>query len=233
MKYPRQTGGFTLIELLIVVAIIAILAAIAVPNFLEAQTRSKVSRAKADLRSMALGLEAYYVDNNSYPYAENIGSAVWLPPGGKPRAAGGTGPGGITSPIAYMTSIPEDPFKHQFNDTFGNQTVGVGPLYYERAGFVYENGTKLNNRAVAVPADAIGTSRLDGIGADTPVNDPNATPARWVIFSAGPDLGIHLLDANKNELSRSRYNLNNRYDPTNGTISAGNVIRFPGGGNVP
>ena len=64
----RPTGrGFTLIELLIVVAIIAILAAIAIPNFIEAQTRSKVSRVKADMRSLATAVEAYRVDNNRYP----------------------------------------------------------------------------------------------------------------------------------------------------------------------
>lgn len=51
----RKNTGFTLIELLIVVAIIAILAAIAVPNFLEAQMRAKVSRTKADMRSMVTG----------------------------------------------------------------------------------------------------------------------------------------------------------------------------------
>ena len=59
--------GFTLIELLIVVAIIAILAAIAVPNFLEAQTRSKVARVKADLRTIGVALESYVVDYNNFP----------------------------------------------------------------------------------------------------------------------------------------------------------------------
>jgi prepilin-type N-terminal cleavage/methylation domain-containing protein len=66
MLHFRKQGAFTLIELLIVVAIIAILAAIAVPNFLEAQTRAKVSRAKSDMRTLATALESYYVDNNNY-----------------------------------------------------------------------------------------------------------------------------------------------------------------------
>ena len=56
MLRPR---AFTLIELLVVVAVIAILAAIALPNFLEAQTRAKVSRVAADLRTIATALETY------------------------------------------------------------------------------------------------------------------------------------------------------------------------------
>jgi type II secretion system protein G len=67
--FTGRKRGFTLIELLIVVAIIAILAAIAVPNFLEAQVRSKVSRVKSDMRSIDTALQAYYVDNNRYPPA--------------------------------------------------------------------------------------------------------------------------------------------------------------------
>jgi type II secretion system protein G len=59
--------GFTLIELLVVVAILAILAAIAVPNFLEAMARAKVSRVSSDLRAAATCLEAYRIDNNAYP----------------------------------------------------------------------------------------------------------------------------------------------------------------------
>src|SRR5210317_2224960 len=67
----KRIKAFTLIELLIVVAIIAILAAIAVPNFLEAQIRSKVSRVKSDQRSLATAIESYYVDNNSYPATDS------------------------------------------------------------------------------------------------------------------------------------------------------------------
>jgi prepilin-type N-terminal cleavage/methylation domain-containing protein len=72
-----QKKAFTLIELLIVVAIIAILAAIAIPNFLEAQTRSKVARTKADMRSLKLSLEAYRVDNNTYPEGRDCNN-LWM-----------------------------------------------------------------------------------------------------------------------------------------------------------
>ena len=61
--------AFTLIELLIVIAIIAILALIAIPNFLEAQTRSKVARVQADMRSLGTAIEAYIVDNQVPPIA--------------------------------------------------------------------------------------------------------------------------------------------------------------------
>src|SRR5690349_21241619 len=63
----RCKSAFTLIELLIVVAIIAILAAIAVPNLLDAQARSKVSRCYSDMRTVAFALQAYATDNNKYP----------------------------------------------------------------------------------------------------------------------------------------------------------------------
>lgn len=59
--------AFTLIELLIVVAIIGILAAIAVPNFLNAQVRAKVARTKGDLKALSTALEMYRLDNNQFP----------------------------------------------------------------------------------------------------------------------------------------------------------------------
>lgn len=59
--------AFTLIELLCVVGVIAILAAIAVPNFLEAQVRSKIARVKQDQAFIAAALEAYFCDYKMYP----------------------------------------------------------------------------------------------------------------------------------------------------------------------
>ncbi len=94
--------GFTLIELLIVVAIIGILAAIAVPNFLNAQTRAMVSRAQSDLRSLKTALEMYRLDNNTYLRRKDAFNYFnELAP--------------LTSPIAYMASIPRDPFANKFD----------------------------------------------------------------------------------------------------------------------
>jgi len=63
----RNSKGFTLIELLIVVAIIGIIAAIAIPNLLNAIDRGKQKRTMADLRSMGTAIEEYSIDNNFYP----------------------------------------------------------------------------------------------------------------------------------------------------------------------
>jgi len=63
----RNERGFTLIELLIVVAIIAILAAILIPNFLRARAQSQVSASKGNMKNIATALESYFVDNGSYP----------------------------------------------------------------------------------------------------------------------------------------------------------------------
>ena len=126
--------GFTLIELLIVVAIIAILAAIAVPNFLEAQTRAKVSRSLADMRSIATGNEQMEAAMDSYLQfmgdhggedgePEAVAHLVCLkrenplPPtnltDSRPRSFSF-----MTSPVAYITSIPFDTFERTLTSPF-------------------------------------------------------------------------------------------------------------------
>ena len=172
--------GFTLIELLIVVAIIAILAAIAIPNFLEAQVRAKVSRTKADMRTATTAIEAYFVDHNKYAPMTHVTS--W-------RYDQDTTDGylrfNLTTPIAYMTSKDlRDPFG--FQDKSRNDIEFYSyqvPRYY-----------------LAHGGGAYWTKVLESYYGE------------WRMCSVGPD--------------RSYYPLQDHtYDPTNGTVSAGNIWR--------
>ncbi|MGI6454094.1 MAG: type IV pilin protein [bacterium] len=91
--------AFTLIELLIVVAIIGILAAIAVPNFLNAQMRAKIARVEADMKAVATALEQYQLDHNSYVEDHDY-----------PSDRSQRGLFRLTSPVSYIASLPMDPF---------------------------------------------------------------------------------------------------------------------------
>ena len=98
--FRLERHGFTLIELLIVVAIIAILAAIAIPNFLAAQVRAKVARVQAEFHTITTALESYRVDNNEYPRDNRDDSALW------DRQLFQ-----ITTPVSYISSnVIRDPF---------------------------------------------------------------------------------------------------------------------------
>jgi len=198
--------GFTLIELLIVVAIIAILAAIAVPNFLEAQVRSKVSRTKADMRSVATALESYRVDNNKYPKFSTTPQLFSVPGGQQPAVdpcLPGSG-GGLTSPISYISSVPEDPFGGVNADdqfTFGGSSTISNAYYYNTKEW------------------------FDCRGFTWGVSPANKVPgeAEWVLLSKGPDK--YFAPNVASGVDHVDFPYRWQYDPTNGTTSFGNVIR--------
>ncbi len=64
LRYPRRRAGFTLAEIMIVVAIIAALAALALPNFLRARKRSQATRILQDLRVIDGAIEQYAMETN-------------------------------------------------------------------------------------------------------------------------------------------------------------------------
>jgi len=163
---------------LIVVAIIAILAGIALPNMLEAQTRSKVARAKADMRTIATALETYQGDYNRYPPSTLIPRFARLIP--------------LTTPVAYLSSVPPDVFKSKDNDpgpfrVHGNFDYGARPIGKESIWALTSDGPDRRRNNI----------RIDFY--------PGWSEDIW----ENPSSGLDYI----------------RYDPTNGTVSAGDIWR--------
>lgn len=216
-----KSRGFTLIELLIVVAIIAILAAIAVPNFLEAQTRATIARVRADLRTVATGLAEYQVDNNKYPidgYGPNDGQAYWYVPGGPV----GTKAAGLTSPIAYLNNAKLiDPFRKAEDGSKAkaldlpdsNNFEDIDYCRYRYTNFRY---TYMDGRASPLPTYYAAYARVYG---------------DYRLSSSGPDKGAGPSSA----IAGSSPAISEYipYDATNGTVSKGDIIRSEKAGEQP
>jgi type II secretion system protein G len=110
--------GFTLIELMIVVAIIAILAGILIPNFVNARAQAQTAACESNLRSIATALELYYTDNQVYPTAAS--AAV------QPSLFTANG-------VAYLNNTPKDPAAQTAAATYTlttTQAAGGSPASY-------------------------------------------------------------------------------------------------------
>jgi prepilin-type N-terminal cleavage/methylation domain-containing protein len=244
---PRPCqGGFTLIELLIVVAIIAILAAIAVPNFLEAQTRAKVARVRADLRTLATGLEAYRVDQNEYPEGSDnannidprINDLLQNSPAGDLRGAfyaqrtrnGATGVAGrdfhtLTTPVAYVTEFFTDPFIAQ---AAGFLTYCYRPAKDRANGYILTSfGPDADLFDVSGGGPGKGTLNPNPLGTFSDTGNPSRLGdinERAVVHALeGTDPALPALLVPYGNLNVALDDLS--YDPTNGTVSDGDIYR--------
>jgi general secretion pathway protein G len=196
--------AFTLIELLVVVAIIAILAAIALPNFLEAQTQAKVSRARADMRTIATALESYRVDWPEYPPSrggDRETDPVHALNGYGDRCTWGfrTISLRLSTPVAYLTwASPPDPFKRGISDATGDP---------------YDSGNPVD---LALCYHNIWEFAFVDMLPDFYADDVYLDYGHWRLFSIGPDGRYNVFGAS---------DFNWYYDPTNGTRSSGFIVR--------
>jgi prepilin-type N-terminal cleavage/methylation domain-containing protein len=244
--------GFTLIELLIVIAIILILIAIALPNFLEAQIRAKVTRAEADIRALATGIEFFRTEHSHYPIGTDDAGAVPVEvkdtfeqygaygfytfrtvfSGNSAETLGftnlpaGTPVGvvpGLTTPVAYLSVIPTDPFSSLPGFiTYSYREDRQKPLQGWVVSSFGPDKDEAENVGKTAGAESPRSSLLPLIdaraaGRHGDVNERGAHPGSDASgFTLGAEVPRTLLDQELLALA---------YSPTNGSVSEGDIFR--------
>ncbi|MGB5197914.1 MAG: prepilin-type N-terminal cleavage/methylation domain-containing protein [Candidatus Deferrimicrobium sp.] len=149
--------GFTLIELMIVVAIIGILAAIAIPNFLKFQAKSKQSEAKSNLGAIYTGQVSFYGEANYYGDFDQIN---WSP-AGNPRYHYALGAWADNNPLnrgALVTGVPDPGATAWTGNITGVKDMAATPAVITGAAPSYDNVSPGTNGFVAGAGGIISNS---------------------------------------------------------------------------